>query len=290
MAAEIQGETFMKKAIFCVALGKKNKMYELSLKTITQYAKKVGAELIVHETPYFNIDWEITKPFKATKKARYAWVEKLYALKLLETYDRVLLLDTDIFITPHAPDIFAAYSDDTKNYVLSESLYDHRPDRDGYLDIDRLEDALGPMPHWPKQGELKRYFNSGVVLFSKKTNVHADFSLTELKHIFNDVVYVDQTYLNYLLFKHPNDVGELDANYNLIAHLHTNRNRHNGYFIHHAVNGYGISKSLKIHTFANDYSRHYQHPIRHALGFMCRSTYSAYLLLMHNVKKLMNKA
>ena len=49
----------MKNVIFCVALGAKNKMYELSIKSIKQYAKKVDADFIVHETPYFNIDWDI---------------------------------------------------------------------------------------------------------------------------------------------------------------------------------------------------------------------------------------
>jgi ribosomal protein L13 len=41
----------------------------------------------------------------------------------------------------------------------------------------------------------------------------------------------------------------LDEKYNFIAHLHPKKHRHLAYFIHHAVNGYGISKSLKIETF-----------------------------------------
>ena len=55
---------------------------------------------------------------KNREKAMQVLRSKLYAIELLKSYDRVLLIDTDVLITPYAPDIFVAYPDDTKNYAL----------------------------------------------------------------------------------------------------------------------------------------------------------------------------
>ena len=188
----------MKKAIFCVAIGRKNRMYELSLKTIQQYAKKTNADFIVHDTPHFNIDWEVAKEFQSSKKSRYAWIEKLYAIKLLEKYDRVLLMDADILITPNAPDIFATYPDCSKTYVLFDSFYTQDLNYDGCKDLERLTTILGPYPDRPHHGKLKQYFNSGVILFSKNESLEQHFSLNDVIKLFNTLNYVEQTYLNYL--------------------------------------------------------------------------------------------
>ena len=145
------------------------------------------------------------------------------------------------------------------------------------------------MEDWPAQGELRRYFNSGVVLLSKKSNIHIYFSLKEVEAIFNQVVYLDQPYLNYLFFKYHLAMGELDSKYNWIAHLDIKKQRHHSYFIHHSLNGYGISKSLKTQTFINDYCRYYQHPFTYRLGVILRSFKSGYLLLKHNIGKLSGK-
>lgn len=275
----------MTNVIFCVALGKKNKMYQLSIESIKQYAKKVNAKLIINDQPYFKVNWKVAQKFFTKKQARLAWVEKLYALKLLESYNRVLLLDTDILITPHAPDIFAAYPDENKNYALSETLYDTRSDRDGQYDIHRLEHIVGQMAHWPHQGPVRHYFNSGVVLFSKNTHIHQHFSLKEIKTLFNEIVYLDQTYLNYLSFKYQIPLGELDTRYNWMPHLHK-KNRHAAYFVHHSLNGCGISKCLKVHTFVNDYCRYYHSMLRFICGAFIRYIASGPLLLSHNLEKL----
>lgn len=279
----------MKKAIFCVAIGKKNQMYKLSIKSIAQYAKKIGVEFILLEKPYFNVDWAVKPIFEIHKKARYAWVEKLYAIKLLEDYDRVLMMDVDILVTPNAPDIFETYPDTNKLYALSDTLYTQNENYEGAKEPKRIQAVLGKIKDWPTQGKLPRYFNTGVVLLSKNKTLSDNFSLDDVKKIFNQVHFIEQTYLDYLCFKHDIPVADLDPKFNWIPWLANKKQRNQAYFSHHGNHGYGISKSLRIQKFTADYAKHYHSLFRYLMGSPIRKMSALLILLKHNVKKLLRE-
>ena len=91
----------MKKAIFTIMIGH-DPSYSFVHQTFQQYANKVNAEFICVTQLKYGLEIK-SRGFSQ----RYAaWFEKIYMKDLLEKYDRVLYLDADILINPHAPDIF----------------------------------------------------------------------------------------------------------------------------------------------------------------------------------------
>src|SRR3989344_7906914 len=81
----------MRTALFTICIGDfYTKLSKVTHPTIKNYAQKIGADFIVKTETSFPLP-------------HYA---KFEIAKLLETYDRVLYLDTDILVSPDTPNIF----------------------------------------------------------------------------------------------------------------------------------------------------------------------------------------
>lgn len=233
----------MKKAIYTIMIGN-NPMYDYTYKAMQLYADKIGADLIKCTKKNIN-----NKKGKVNKKT--ACDEKLYIKDLLKEYDRLLYLDADILVTPHAPDIFQAYPKLDTVYMFDE----------GDLDRTRpVQEILSTFPcntQWPIKQGRPVYYNAGVVLCSKESNIFEFAQLSDLQKIYKSVKMYEQTYFNYLLVKHQQRSESIDLKYNQMCELSTPEDRFDAYFIHYAGKGFSKSSKRRTYTIIQDYFKFY---------------------------------
>lgn len=186
----------MKKAIVSLAIGNAN-LYNVGLQSALDYSKRVDADFHVITEQIINY--------------KHLFFEKLQLLSLFDQgYDRVLYLDGDVIVTPHAKDIFKEYPDETKFYAYDENSHPDNPCMDRDSDVEALPKDF----EWIKNSQGKyRYFNGGVMLFSKQHR----FCFSGIQHV-PDVpemwIYGDQTVLNYLIAKGGVEWNTIDYSFN----------------------------------------------------------------------------
>ncbi|MHA1682764.1 MAG: glycosyltransferase [Promethearchaeota archaeon] len=204
-----------------------------------RYAKRVGADFIV-----FN-KREIK--FTGSKGFNPLLFEKYQVGNVLETHDRVLFLDTDILVTPGAPDVFDLVPAGKVGGVL-EDVGTEREHRRSL--IKKVQDALGDV------GWTEGFMNSGVFVVSKE---HEDvFSMYE-KHGFYDGEY-EQTNTNWYIHKAGFEIHDIDFRFNFMGMmriLHGPLHR-DAYFIHYAGKGGLFPWVPKIEQVKNDYEFFYE--------------------------------
>jgi Glycosyltransferase family 9 (heptosyltransferase) len=159
----------MKRAIVTIASGEYfQQMARLTHPTIRAYADRVGADFLV---------WTDTSAYK------YPEYKKMEIGALLNTYDRVLYLDTDVIIRPDAPDIFNVVPEDSLG-ILEESRY-----------FDRAVSTVQFMTRIGFNAALwnGKYYNAGIYVCSR---CHQDLFVkppTEWDH------FRDQSWFNTLI-------------------------------------------------------------------------------------------
>ena len=112
----------------------KESMYQKAMPTVERYAKKYGYdyELV---TEKFLPDWDAQwSPFEVLETDRW------------DAYDRIIVLDSDVFITEDAPDVFAKYTKFSACREVDNPLPPSRPE----------------FQRWGNE-----YFNSGVVVYTR---------------------------------------------------------------------------------------------------------------------------
>jgi lipopolysaccharide biosynthesis glycosyltransferase len=227
-----------KNIILNVAIGG-HKNYTTSLKTIYDYSVKCNADHYVLDKGFVN---------------KYSiYFEKFFFVKLLETYERVLYIDTDVLITPHARNMFEVYYDSNKFYAYHENDFETVMDRD-YC----VKPLLNDCTQWPigKNGKLQ-YFNAGIFLVSQKHKSAFDnfLDVPNIPSIFN---FGDQTYLNYLIVKNNIPFESIDYSFNRmnLGKSDVNNERFGADIIHYAGHDlYGSGN--KLNTINSDYNKLY---------------------------------
>lgn len=160
----------MKKLILTLSLGENyKKMGELTHPRIKQYADKIGADFLA-----------ITE--QKISQTTPHW-EKFQIRELLDTYDRILYLDTDILIREDCPDLFDIVPENELG-VFNEGKF---TDRSKELMIDCCK-AYGVQMDWDAE-----YYNTGVMVISK---AHKDLFNRPIKEYCS---FYEQTYLNMII-------------------------------------------------------------------------------------------
>ncbi|WP_220752595.1 glycosyltransferase family 8 protein [Shewanella sp. KT0246] len=235
----------MKKAIFTLAIGD-NPMYKAALESFKIYADKVGADLIISDQLHYKIN--IEDPLYS---ASPAWPEKLFTAEILKNYDRVLYLDADILVTPHARDIFDEYQDLDTVYMFDEGQH-----LDRNLPISQISAALGEVDEWNKINGQLSYYNFGMFLISKPCKLFELATLDGMQKVCNHVKFYDQTYVNYIIQKHKISNQCVDPEFNRMEFL-----GQEGYkkadFIHYAGRGYRIKCPSREIRYVDDYCQLY---------------------------------
>jgi lipopolysaccharide biosynthesis glycosyltransferase len=264
----------MKKAIYTIMIGN-DPTYRYARRAFAAYADRVDAELIVRSKPYY------PRPDGLTyNMSRSAKIQKLFMRELLAEYDRVLYLDADILITPHAPDVFEAYADPEVVYMFDEGDYADRK-----LEIDAVSELLGLEGGWPWRDGRNVYYNSGVILCSRGCPLFELFRMDEIAKIDAALRLLDQTYINYLVNRHGIQASSLDPRFNRMEIFGDEERRLDGYFVHYAGSGYAHRKKYRYRTFVDDYRALYG-----GAGSVVDAVWLYFDILRHDLWRFKNEA
>lgn len=106
----------MKTLIYQVYTGKRSKLYDTCTSSVKEYAKRIGAEYICQRQPILMIrpDPFVTNRSKESYEKYGGFLpiyEKENAFAYLKSYDKVAIIDADIYVRETAPDIFDEIGD-----------------------------------------------------------------------------------------------------------------------------------------------------------------------------------
>ncbi len=231
----------MKTAIVTLCIGEDAGGFSKYSHTIFHtYAEKVGADFVCINSPK-------VQPATCPADINPMLFEKYQLYDILAKYDRVLYLDTDILITPHAPNIFDVVPYDKVAGVFEDFGMDMLDRR---ARIQAVQAALGDL------GWTTGYMNSGVFVVSK---IHREAFRLYLKYPPFDCKY-EQTSTNWYLRKVAGDILGLDYRWNFmgISRVFYGPNYRQAYFLHYA--GGGIFPWIpRIDQMRADYKHFYGH-------------------------------
>lgn len=227
-----------KTAIFTIAINELD-YFKYTLSTIAKYAEKTNSDLTVLGAGVINF--------------RNIYFEKFYIEKLLDVYDRVLYVDADVIITPHAGNIFKLYPDENTFYAYHENDHNEIMDRDMFV-RPLLNDGL----KWGKLNGKYQYFNAGVMLVSKRQRT-VFHNLRPFAHVPNIFDWnIDQTLLNYSVVKNDIQFQSLNNSFNrmFLGKEDNGNERYKADFIHYAGDEKCMNNN-KLQTIKNDYKYFY---------------------------------
>ena len=218
-------------------------MKNLFLTTLIGECPKHSLKVFEKYCEKYNLDLEVMTDYKINYYD--LGFEKFRVLDMFDKYDRVVYVDGDVLITPHAPNIFEEYPDPSYFYGFHENGYCIESDRDPLINLCMVElDKTFCL--WPKEWNgKKRYFNSGILLFSKEhREALSKFSYYAPK--LQQYWGTDQTTLNCIItfenvkFKNLSwdwNRGDLSApDWNLM--------RYKANFIHYSGRGYDFVEGI----------------------------------------------
>lgn len=205
----------MKRAVLTIASGATySAITKITHPTLKAYAKKCKADFIL---------WE---PLEAPH------FEKFKMFELLEQYDRILYIDSDVLIRLDTEDLFELVPED-QIALVEEGC---RIDRHGLI-----ENFCHMQDFTTHAVDQSRYFNTGVMLVSKE---HREIFAPFQRPYFNLDGLFETTYVNYRIGKLRPKVYELPEKFNWMGCFNTsNLGRTFGQFIHYA--GHSSSKTLE---------------------------------------------
>lgn len=207
----------MKTAVFTIAMGDYSFLASITHPNIKAYADKIGADFIVADKQEISQ----TTPH---------W-EKFRIYNLLNTYERIIYIDTDIIVRPDCPNLFdivpkgklgafneGAFVDRSYAFTLACEQMQFRPNWDGC------------------------YYNTGVLVISR---CHKELFKKPEQEIPN---FYEQSYLNFMIAKNNIDVFQMPYKFNRMTIMDriTGEERHASYIIHYA----GACDPARIITLA----------------------------------------
>jgi lipopolysaccharide biosynthesis glycosyltransferase len=235
----------MKKRLIVTIMLGKDPSFEFVKTTFKEYAKKVDADFFCITEPS-----SILKSNNNNNKLFFdALFQKISLGDLSNEYERVLYLDADILITPHAKNIFNIYKDDSKIYMFNEGLLSNR-ESELNLISSRLDRPI----------KDKNYFNVGVILFPKDNQFLKAIRIHDLEYFVSNSNWFDQTYINFKCRLNKLDTFSLNKEFNCMGSSVDSDKRFLASFIHYAGNGYCNRKQRPIFML-NDYCRLYNYSL-----------------------------
>ncbi len=230
-----------KRAVVTLCIGDKSDAFgRYSHAPMRAYASKVGAEFIKLDQRRVN--------FTAARNFNPILFEKYQVYDVLGSYDRVLFLDTDILVTPHAPDIFGEVPADRIGGVF-EDFGTEQEHRRGL--IANVQEVLGGV------GWTEGFMNSGVFVVSKR---HRDIFHMYQQHGFYDGCY-EQTNTNWYMHKAGFPPVSIDWRFNFMGIMRVFHGpvHREAYFIHYAGTGGLFPWVPRFDQMRNDYEYFYEH-------------------------------
>ncbi len=218
----------MKTLVLTIAIGEYyRKMGEITHPLMRTYARRISAEFKV-----------ITE--KKVSQTTVHW-EKFQIKELLDTYDRILFLDTDIIVRGDCPDLFELVPEESLG-AFDESTY--------YTDArarmkTTADSYASDLSLWDG-----RYFNTGVMVISR---IHKKVFEKPEHEVEN---FYEQSYLNLAFVRERILMHPLDFRFNRMHPMnqHTGEPRLSSYIVHYA--GYTAPEPEMVFAYIqNDIER-----------------------------------
>jgi len=203
----------MKRLIITMQIGDRYRpVWNLMTPIIRRYAAKINADfkIITFDNPIY--------------KGLSFFLNKFNMFENLPNYDQMIFLDSDILITPHAPDVFEAHPKLNRFYGMDEGYTDRARIVQPYIDKYEVK--------WRKnEYGTYQHYNGGVWLFGNKCNLSHDLSE------YLCIKGYEENFLNYILQKNKVKTINMDRKWNKICSDETIPRR-DAYFIHYAGPGH----------------------------------------------------
>ena len=166
----------MKTLIYQVYSGNRKKLYDFCTTSVKQYAERVGADYICQRQPILMIKPD---PFD-TNRSTESWMkyggflpifEKENAFTYLRSYDKIALIDADMYIRDNAPNIFDQIDD---NYDFAGVVEREMPLTQNYkqkiANYSRMQYQSIRNVDWKWNNSGAEFFNMGMMLMNKSMN------------------------------------------------------------------------------------------------------------------------
>jgi hypothetical protein len=246
-------------------MGPELKLYNHCIESVKNYCKKYNIDHIVQKEPILKIvpDKKVTNRSDSSY-GRLGYLpiyEKENAFSYLDQYDRIAIIDSDIYIRENAPNIFDELNDGsefaavverdmplTKNYRDKVQSYSKEQYRE-LTDID-----------WERTDHGGHEFmNMGLMIFSKDISKYLRgetpkqfLSRPEFKGFIDGLGYwkwsTDQTLLNYWIRKEKMNYKKLSWKWNALYKGIEDKNLPDSYFIHFFLKDHLPDKGENIST------------------------------------------
>lgn len=206
------------------------KMFEeVSERRMREYARKIGADFIV---------WDNHDGYQ------YHVFKKLDLGKLLDDYDRVAFIDSDIIIKKNAPNIFEYVPEDCVG-MCNEHCSDYMKETVKYYNQELEKNGLSNKAIFSSWDGM--YFNGGVIVVSKCHKHIFEYIFTEtLDH------WAEQGLINYQILRHKVKTVDIGIKFNGIRNFMINckytpkMRLHETFFLHENINMYHADEKLKL--------------------------------------------
>lgn len=190
--------------------------FNLVSTSFVEYSKKCKCDLIIRQSQHL-------KNYTINVKASF---ERYDMYNLLKIYDRVLWLDSDIYISKQSENIFDIVPEDELGVFYEVDS------------IKKTNDCINRMVEtFQMKTKLSKYFNSGVLVTSK---CHSEmFNMSKVEEFFNNpnikgCQNSDQDYLNLYTHRENVKVYSLPRQYNYMINDRGFVKSDNPKFVHFA--------------------------------------------------------
>lgn len=184
---------------------------------LKNYASRCDADFIVIDKEVYNLG-----------SFHY---EIMQCHDLFDRYERLLIIDSDVIITPSCPNLFDIVPEDCVGTIF-EDKYSRKSDR-----INRIRKV---QEQWGDIGWKRGYMNMGVYVCSR---CHRKLFDVREHRIWNDSGYADVS-VRYFTIKYGYKTFELPYKFNHMSMFsELGRNRLKSYMIHYAGRGFSGKKS-----------------------------------------------
>jgi hypothetical protein len=221
-----------KRAVVTLCIGKRYEaIARVTHATLREYARRCSADFLVLNR----------------SQGQQVFFEKLRIGSLLDDYERVLYLDTDIIVRADAPDLFAQVREDE---LAMYPEGDFAPERCDNM-IAYLTRLDVPYRLWNG-----KYYNTGVILASTRHRDIFIFPEDELVERFTGP-FMEQDYVNLMILLRRPKMAELDHRFNRMFCIESPAREHrlDSYFVHYAGYQYFSSHSELVRCIRRDLKR-----------------------------------
>jgi hypothetical protein len=228
-----------------------SKLYELCIDSAKRYAERIGADHRVLTEQVFKIPVDMTR----TNRNKHGLIslagntlpimEKSVALTHFDEYDKILILDADIYVRDTSPNIFEEINDHHFGGVLERDLpltMSHRNKIIGYS-RDMFKKSPCDTVDWRWNADGAEFMNMGMMLFDKsfmdllEGDSPREFLMRDEFADFRDGVGLfrystDQVLYNYFMKKSKAKVKQMSWKWNTLYRGAEDRYISQAHFVH----------------------------------------------------------